>query len=58
MLEEAALRALARFDLGRLVRLVGIRAELAAKAPWPRRPRRRPLPGPQPMLEPYLRDAP
>jgi DNA polymerase-4 len=52
-LEEAAAHALARFDLDRPVRMAGVRAELAPRTPRPRPPRRRPLPGPQPMLEPY-----
>jgi DNA polymerase-4 len=58
VLEEAAGRALARFDLRRPVRLVGARADLAPAAPRQRRPRPRPQPGPQPMLEPYLGAAP
>lgn len=41
VLEEAALRALARFELGRPVRLVGVRAALAPPAPRSRRRRRR-----------------
>lgn len=40
VLEEAALRALDRFELNRPVRLAGVRAELVPPEPRPRRPRR------------------
>ena len=52
-LEEAALRALDRFALGRPVRRVGVRADLVP-AERRRSPRRRRPPGRQPLLEPYV----
>jgi DNA polymerase-4 len=50
VVEEAALRALDQFELDRPVRLVGVRAELAASEP-PRRRRRRGASPPGRLLE-------